>query len=552
MLELFDQPWQEVWQHSPDGDPELGAVFTKPEVVALILDMAGYTADSTRLATKRVLEPSCGDGAFLSEVLDRLIRSELVHCPDTDWESPELLGAIRAVDLNRRSLASACGMMRCKLVDAGCPPERANQLAECWTEHRDFLLGEFATRFDFVIGNPPYVRIEDVPRSVLREYRARFSTLSHRADLYIAFIERGLNLLAEGGVLAYICANRFAKNQYGAGLRSLIASKYHVRYYLNLEHTQPFQADVAAYPAIVVVDEAGGGVTRAGTLTDLERHTLSAVRAELSTTGNGVHISLFPNWYPDGGAWVTTSLARHRQWTNISVTHPTLEASGPGTRIGIGVATGADKVFILSAKADGIEESRQIPLVLARDIRSGGIEWSGKYLLNPFVGDDSAELVDLAEFPGLALHLRMHAESLLKRHVAKARPKAWYRTIDKITVSLRTREKLLLPDIQRGGVVGYDPGDFYPHHNLYWITSDSWDLRALQALLRSHSVREQVEAYSVQMMHGALRYQAQTLKKIRVPSLVKIPDELMGRLAALGGGDDQKAIDEAAAEAFTY
>lgn len=61
----------------------------------------------------------------------------------------------------------------------------------------------------------------------------------------------------------------------------------------------------------------------------------------------------------------------------------------------------------------------------------------------------------------------------------------WYRTIDRITPSLRKKAKLLIPDIQGDVHIVYEKGFFYPNHNLYYITSEEWNLRALHAVLLS-------------------------------------------------------------------
>ena len=71
------------------------------------------------------------------------------------------------------------------------------------------------------------------------------------------------------------------------------------------------------------------------------------------------------------------------------------------------------------------------------------------------------------------------------------------------------------PRHQPGGIIGYDSGRTYPHHNVYWITSDTWDLRALQAILQSDLVTDQLRALSVAMRGGSLRYQAQSLRRLR-------------------------------------
>lgn len=552
MLTLFNESWQEHWRGFGTDEQELGAVFTKPEVVRLILDLAGYVPQDVRLAEMRLLEPSCGDGAFLKEIVARLIESEVTCETANGWNDEILLTAIRAVDVDEISLRKARSSVHSQLVAAGCPEGRATELTGAWMAHADFLLADWSSPFDFVIGNPPYVRIEAIPKPLLREYRNFFSTLTNRADLYVAFVEKGLQLLSPDGVLAYICANRFAKNQYGGSLRALISRRYHVRHYLNLEHTQPFETEVSAYPAILVVDRKIGATTTAATMEDLSCETLDAVRREARGEEGYARLSEFRAWYPDGGPWVATSRADSISWECLTKTHPLLEDSAPGTKVGIGVATGADKVFVLPQRRDDIEISRQLPLALARDVYNDGICWSGHYLIDPFAGEDGSGLVDLRAYPGLASYLETRRDRLERRHVARRRPQSWFRTIDRIWPSLQSRPKLLIPDIQSQTTIGFDPGSYYPHHNLYWITSATWDLRALKTLLRSTLVLDQVKAYSVQMRGGSLRFQAQTLRRIRIPLLSSLPTTLVHQLAERTDSSDQEAIDAVAAEAFSH
>jgi len=75
-------------------------------------------------------------------------------------------------------------------------------------------------------------------------------------------------------------------------------------------------------------------------------------------------------------------------------------------------------------------------------------------------------------------------------------------------------------------------------------------LKILQALLRSTGVFTQVRAISVQMRGGAVRYQAQVLRKLRIPKADKIPESLGGRLSAAADSGDQQLIDALADEAF--
>ncbi|WP_419642221.1 hypothetical protein, partial [Thiolapillus sp.] len=128
-------------------------------------------------------------------------------------------------------------------------------------------------------------------------------------------------------------------------------------------------------------------------------------------------------------------------------------------------------------------------------------------------------------------------EIIAHRHVAKRSPARWYRTIDRIYPDLAAQEKLLIPDIKGDAHIVYEPGELYPHHNLYFITASEWDLCALQAVLMSGIARLFVSIYSTKMRGGFLRFQAQYLRRIRVPYWSDVPVDLRKQLreAALSG-----------------
>lgn len=514
MQTLFGVDWREIWRGQTV--PESGTVYTKPEIVDLILDLVGYLPSKKRLLDYRLLEPSCGDGAFLKAIAIRLVESEKRAGPGLDWASPRWANAIMAVDIDPTAVAESRRTTVELLSGYGCPETRAREIADIWVNQTDFLLHDWGQAcFDFVVGNPPYVRPEAIPQRVLAEYRHAWRTATDRADLYIPFFECGLARLSRRGALAFICANRFAKNQYGGALRRLIAGQYHVRHYINLEHTQPFLSKVSAYPAVIVLDRRRGSATHAVTVDDLEPGTLNALRKD-SRRGAGAQI--FEAWYPDGAPWISTSRTRQASLESLARDYPTIEESAPGTRVGIGIATGADDVYILPARDARIEADRQVPLLMARDISNAGLAWSGRYLVNPFSDVDDGSLVSFQDYPCLGLYLQAHASLLKSRHCAKSREANWYRTIDRYWPKLTGTPKLVIPDIQPGGVIGYDPGGLYPHHNVYWITSPSWDLRELQNVLQSDMVTDQLRAFSVSMRGGSLRYQAQNLRRIRIPA----------------------------------
>ena len=215
---------------------------------------------------------------------------------------------------------------------------------------------------------------------------------------------------------------------------------------------------------------------------------------------------------------------------------PVLEEAG--CKVGIGVATGADKVFIGQFKTLDVEPDCLLPLVTTKDIESGTVAWQGLRVINPFREDGS--LVDLADYPRLAQYFERHADVIRKRNCAKRNPKDWYRTIDRIYPELTHQPKLLIPDIKGEAHIVYEDGHLYPHHNLYFITSEEWNLKALQAVLRSGIAKLFVSAYSTQLRGGYLRFQAQYLRRIRLPRWRDVPEAVR---TALGGAADTRNLE---------
>jgi hypothetical protein len=117
-----------------------------------------------------------------------------------------------------------------------------------------------------------------------------------------------------------------------------------------------------------------------------------------------------------------------------------------GCKVGIGVATGADKAFIGDFEALNVEQDRKVPLVTTKDIVSGEVEWRGLGVINPFT--EQGGLVDLGEYPLLRRYLEARRSVIAGRHCAQKNPLKWYRTIDRITPKLAARPKLLIPDIK--------------------------------------------------------------------------------------------------------
>ena len=523
---------------------ERGAVFTRREVVDFILDLIGYTPDRP-IFEHRLLEPSFGGGDFLLCALDRLLAARRRALAEGQHEI-DLTNCIRAVELHRDSFERTRISVVERLVRDGFDDHEAVALADNWLFEGDFLLMPLSTGFDVVVGNPPYVRQELIAPALLREYRRRFATLYDRADLYVPFIERSLQLLGEGGQLGFICADRWMKNRYGGPLRSLVAREFHLKVYVDMVDTFAFHAEVIAYPAITVIAREAPGPTRIAVRPNIEATELSALAKALAGVGLSPSVRQLDHVASGDEPWLLGESVGQDLIRRIEADFPLLEEAG--CKVGIGVATGADSAYIGQFDSLDVEEDRKVPLAMTRDILSGHVAWRGYGVVNPFADDGS--LVPLDQYPRLKRYLEDRKDEIGDRHVARKSPANWYRTIDRITPSLAKRPKLLIPDIKGKAQVVFEEGRLYPHHNLYYILSEDWDLKALQAVLLSGLTKFFIATYSTKMRGGFLRFQAQYLRRIRLPRWESVAMPLRERLVQSAATLDLLACDEAVAELY--
>ena len=293
-----------------------GVVYTKIWVVDLILDLAGYTTDQD-LAASFAVEPAAGEGAFLIAMVQRLIASCRRHArPIADAAS-----ALLAYELDDTAAELTRSSVQQTLVDLDVPAADADQLVRGWIRTGDYLFdAPTMPAADFVIGNPPYIRLEDMDDSVAAAYRNMYRTMKGRADIYVPFFEAALRQLKPNGVCAFICADRWMLNQYGAELRRFVTTSYRVETVIEMHTAEAFLSDVSAYPAVTIIRRAAQGpvvVARATrTAEEAGPSTLSCWLQQVRTgrangvTPTGMRAARVEHWFQDTDPWPVVSPER--------------------------------------------------------------------------------------------------------------------------------------------------------------------------------------------------------------------------------------------------
>lgn len=484
-----------------------GDVFTSPDVVRFMLDTIGYTSDKN-LSKFLILEPSFGSGDFLFEILKRMIASSHVYDfnPHTAFQK-----CVYACEIDKNKFDSC--ITELQSIMPGYEPINL--------KNEDFLLSNWPVQFDFIIGNPPYVRYENIPATTRDIYKAKFSTFHYRCDLYVLFYEHSLEFLSNGGMHCFICSNRWLKNKYGKKLRAKIIKSYNLERLIDVENLDAFQESVLAYPAISVISNSTNDyivkIARIDNFVDLHN--------EITYVNRQYHRDLDAVFSDTASSML-----------------PTIEEQE--FHVGIGVATGADKIFIASDLPQKIEPEIILPIINAKDLSGNQFVWNDRYLLNPY--DKNGNTIDLKKYPKAKSYLEEHQETLRKRHIVKTN-RCWYSLIDKIKPNLISQPKILLPDISANRYIFVDDGKYYPSHNIYYITSDINSielLRVLAAILMSDFVRQQICNLSNKMNGGMPRWQSQAIKKLRIPLISSIQPALKQQLLSYYDNFNINGINE--------
>ena len=493
-----------------------GAVYTKTWIVELMLDEIGYTVDRD-LSTLKVLEPSCGCGAFIIPIVKRLCNSVFIHHRSIE----SLYDCILGIDIDEHSAKICRDNIEEVLVSEGFSQSDAKSLATSWIVSEDFLLNSYSD-FDIVLGNPPYIRSEELSIESRHNYANKLETVTLGTDLFVGFIENGLRSLSSSGKLCFICADRWMQNKYGSHLRKFITERFSMELICRMHGVNAFESEVSAYPAIIMIGMKSDTKCRYAVccddfgpsdVADFKHALVCGHRSSNKFTVSEMSISGSNPW-PLANA---EKIGLIKVFTSL---FPTIEDSG--VKIGIGLATGRDKVFITTCKGL-VESERMLPIIKKEDITNGLVPPSAiHWLINPW--NNQGELIDLDQYPLTRNYFESHKDSLMKRHITKKNVSNWYRTIDKVNPLLQSTPKLILQDMSKHPDPYYDDGNYYPSHNMYWLSSDKWDLKVLGGILMSNQVESFIDAIGVKMRGNTLRCQAQYLRMLHLP----YPEDLDG------------------------
>ncbi len=211
-----------------------GRVYTPDFIVRLILDFGGY--DNSSIIQKHVIDNSCGDGAFLTEIVRRYCKIFLAQNQDSDNLSRDLAQYIHGIEIDTEECRKCISNLNKAVEQYGITGVKWDIL------NADALkTNKFNNKIDFVFGNPPYVRVHNLEEIYASVKKLKFSE-NGMTDLFLVFFEIGFNMLADRGTMCLITPSSWLGSLAGKNLRKYIAAKQNLSGVIDLEHFQPFEA----------------------------------------------------------------------------------------------------------------------------------------------------------------------------------------------------------------------------------------------------------------------------------------------------------------------
>ena len=218
-----------------------GRIFTPEYIVDNMLDLCGYN-DTMRIVGKHIMENSCGEGAFLCRIVERYCEYHTKLYHDSDSLKKELETYIHGIEIDKPTYIACL-----KNLDRIAAKYHLDSVK--WDiQNEDALqFSRYDGLMDYVIGNPPYVRVHNLEDSYSDVKRFSF-TDKGMTDLFLAFFEIGLRMLKPAGRLCYITPNSWLNSVAGKSMRNYIQKTKILNSLIDLQHFSPFQA--TTYPLI--------------------------------------------------------------------------------------------------------------------------------------------------------------------------------------------------------------------------------------------------------------------------------------------------------------
>jgi adenine-specific DNA-methyltransferase len=398
--------------------------------------------------------------------------------------------------------------------------------------------------FDIVIGNPPYIRVQDLQHSLIDSYKDKFKVAHKRIDISILFIELGHKILKTNGLQTYITSNQFLKAEYGRNVRAFL--KGHLKVNIDYSKVSVFDG-LATYVSVFLIS----------------KNQNKAIDYKLMENAEDV---------PQGFIQFETSTFSDEPWDfniNQSLKQKVFNDKNTLNEISnftYGVITGLDKAFLIpldQIKELNLEKEITKNFIRPQNYKKYHISSQTFSLIFPYNKDNT--IIEEAKlknkFPNCFKFLSRFKTELENRQDSRTTIKekgvAWYSLMRRVDLDDIDTEKIIFYD------VGMLPNFILDNNNFIFgggtshslrLTDTSYDVRFILGVLNSALMTWVIYDLCPVKMGNARKYGLDYIKKLPIPknvdekiknSIIQFVDKILeAKQQGEDSSDIEKKIDE--------
>ena len=380
--------------------------------------------------------------------------------------------------------------------------------------------------FDMVIGNPPYISHDKIPKHLKGKIKNHYQSYQPFADIYCYFIEKALELQNKRGILSFITSNSYLRAEYGAPIRNLLLSKNMMLRILNIEDSQVFENAIVNV-AIIVSRKPTNSTD------DLCIVVNSPFSGNSFTDFVKINGFNYPQAYFNSKSWNLAEPKLVELQKKLESLGKTLEEFR--TKIRLGIATGSNKAFLIDedqkrefCEKNPINAEIIKPVLRGRDISRYSYTLPRQYILLSKNGVNVER-----DYPDIYEHLESFGNKFKNRgargqHWTNLRACSFYDDFKK--------EKIVWIELSDLGRFALCNEEIYLLNSAYFLLPPSGiDSKFLLGILNSSTIRFYLSLVAETSGMGTSRWINNYVKEFPIPivtheqqtEIIEIVDQIL-------------------------
>ena len=389
--------------------------------------------------------------------------------------------------------------------------------------------------FDIVIGNPPYIQLQNDGGKLGKMYQpCGYKTFASTGDIYCLFYERGHQLLKQGGHLCYITSNKWMRAGYGEKTREFFATQTNPMLLIDFAGVKIFESATVDTNILLFAKDTNKHKTVCAVTNKQNKDSVNNLSDFVRQQNNTCD-------FKTSDSWVILSPIEQSIKRKIEAVGTPLKDWD--IQINYGIKTGYNEAFIITTEKrneildnclteDERKRTEELirPILRGRDIKRYGYNWAGLYLIATF----PSRHYDIEEYPAVKQHLLSFGMERLEQTGKKytingqqvtARKKTnnkWFETQDSISYwEDFYKPKLFYADItQNLNFVFCDEVMFCNNTTYFMVATENTILPVLQVYLNSKLIDWYYRTLSVQLGEKAVRMFSIYVLNIPIPKIL--------------------------------